>query len=83
MSNPDSPWSHKPWWCQPWSILLTGGSLIAAFWTVFGSRWPWILLSGALSVPVLAWMGFFVLVWPRLMRAENFAPSEPSSGDSP
>ena len=21
-------WSHKPWWCQPWSILLTGVVLV-------------------------------------------------------
>ncbi|WP_332982633.1 DUF6737 family protein [Microcoleus sp. A003_D6] len=19
-----SPWNYKPWWCQPWSIILTG-----------------------------------------------------------
>nr|WP_306465771.1 DUF6737 family protein [Spirulina major] len=22
-------WDYKPWWCQPWSILLTGGVAIA------------------------------------------------------
>jgi len=22
-------WSLKPWWCQPWSILLTGVLVIA------------------------------------------------------
>ncbi|MFM6357615.1 MAG: DUF6737 family protein, partial [Planktothrix sp.] len=23
-----NPWNYKPWWCQPWSILLTGITLI-------------------------------------------------------
>ncbi|MFN9181088.1 MAG: DUF6737 family protein, partial [Dolichospermum sp.] len=18
-----SPWKYKPWWCQPWSIIMT------------------------------------------------------------
>ncbi|MFM7787820.1 MAG: DUF6737 family protein, partial [Microcystis panniformis] len=23
-SKSDNVWNHKPRWCQPWSILLTG-----------------------------------------------------------
>ena len=23
-----SLWDHKPWWCQPWSILLTGVAVV-------------------------------------------------------
>ncbi|MBD2103263.1 DUF6737 family protein [Leptolyngbya sp. FACHB-261] len=66
-----NPWSHKPWWCQPWSIALTGCALIAGAWSLFGTRWPWVLLSAGASTPVLVWMGFFLLVWPRLMRSSN------------
>ncbi|MDX2096218.1 MAG: DUF6737 family protein [Leptolyngbyaceae cyanobacterium bins.59] len=57
---PQSPWSYKPWWCQPWSIVLTGVSLIVGSWLLFKTLW----LTGLLSLPVLAWMGFFLLLWP-------------------
>ncbi len=61
--KPTSPWSYKPWWCQPWSILLTGMALISGSWLVFKILWLTILIS----LPVLTWMGFFLLIWPRLM----------------
>ncbi|MFM7883374.1 MAG: DUF6737 family protein, partial [Microcystis panniformis] len=31
-SKSDNVWNHKPRWCQPWSILLTGITLIAGCW---------------------------------------------------
>ncbi len=61
--KPLSPWNYKPWWCQPWSILLTGITLISGSWLLFKVIWLTILIS----IPVLAWMGFFVLVWPQLI----------------
>jgi hypothetical protein len=57
-----SVWTHKPWWCQPWSILLTGISLIAGSWLVFHRYW----LTGLIGLPVTVWMGFFLLVYPKL-----------------
>ena len=30
-------WSHKPWWCQPWSIVATGVTLV-------GGSWWWLFL---------------------------------------
>jgi hypothetical protein len=58
-----NPWSYKPWWCQPWSILLTGSSLIAASWWTIHQLWFTVLVA----IPVGVWMGFFLLVWPSLM----------------
>lgn len=58
----ESLWSHKPWWCQPWSILLTGTLLIAGSWILFHTIW----LTVVVALPVLAWMGFFIVVAPRL-----------------
>jgi hypothetical protein len=60
---PISVWQLKPWWCQPWSIVLTGIVLIAGSWLLL-HRW-WFTLMVAL--PVGTWMGFFVLLWPRLV----------------
>jgi len=58
---PVSVWSYKPWWCQPWSILLTGVSLIGGSWLVFHRLW----ISGGVAVPVLLWMNYFLLMYPR------------------
>lgn len=61
--KPVSPWSYKPWWCQPWSILLTGVILISASWLLFKTLWVTIVVS----LPVLTWMVFFLIIWPKLM----------------
>ena len=59
-----SVWSYKPWWCQPWSIMLTGVSLIAGSWLLFHRYW----LTGIVALPISIWMGFFLIAWPKLMR---------------
>lgn len=64
MSTDYNPWSDKPRWCQPWTILLTGFSLIGGSWLVFHRVW----VTGLVSIPLGVWMGFFVLLWPKLMR---------------
>ncbi len=65
-NQPTSPnvWHYKPWWCQPWSILLTGATLIGGSW-LLGQR---IWLTLLVALPILAWMGYFLLVYPRLMQ---------------
>jgi hypothetical protein len=60
----DRIWDYKPWWCQPWSILLTGNGLIAASWLLGHRYW----LTGLVALPLVAWMGFFILVFPQLAR---------------
>jgi hypothetical protein len=39
-------------------VTLIGGS-----WLLFKTLWVTILVS----VPVLTWMGFFLLIWPKLI----------------
>ncbi|MGL5058912.1 MAG: DUF6737 family protein [Microcoleus sp.] len=65
--KPLNPWNYKPWWCQPWSILLTGTSLIAGSWLLLKNVWITVLVA----IPLLAWMGFFLLVWPKLMLSSG------------
>lgn len=60
-------WNYKPWWCQPWSILLTGITLISGSWLLFKTIWLTILVS----IPLLTWMGFFLLIYPRLMLSSG------------
>ncbi|HEY9694440.1 MAG TPA: DUF6737 family protein [Oculatellaceae cyanobacterium] len=59
-----NPWNYKPWWCQPWSILLTGVTIIFSSWLLAKTIWVTLLIS----IPVVVWMGYFLLIWPRLMR---------------
>jgi hypothetical protein len=63
-SPSESVWQYKPWWCQPWSILLTGNSIIGGSWLLFHRYW----LTGLVSLPLLAWMGFFILAFPKLAQ---------------
>ena len=58
-----NPWHYKPWWCQPWSILLTGTTLISGSWLLLHRIWVTVLVA----IPISIWMGFFLLVWPSLM----------------
>lgn len=57
-----SVWDFKPWWCQPWSILLTGTTLIGGSWLLFEKIW----LTSLVALPIGTWMGFFLLVYPQL-----------------
>jgi membrane protein YdbS with pleckstrin-like domain len=63
-------WQSKPWWCQPWTIILTGIIIITSSWLIFHTLW--------LTVPVAAlivlWWTYFLIIVPRLlmeMRANS------------
>jgi hypothetical protein len=71
--KPVRVWDYKPWWCQPWSIVLTGITLIAGSWLAFRMLW----LAIAVSIPVLIWMGFFLLVYPRLAIQQGLLEDKP------
>jgi len=67
-----SIWDYKPWWCQPWSILLTGLAVIGGSWLALHRFW----VTGLVALPILAWMGYFLLVYPRLMQEVLLAEPE-------
>jgi hypothetical protein len=58
-----NPWNYKPWWCQPWSILLTGVLLISVSWLLCHKIW----ITVVVAFPVLAWWFYFLLLWPKLI----------------
>jgi hypothetical protein len=64
MEKTEGVWSHKPWWCQPWTIALTGITIILSSWLVFHIIWLTVLVS----IPILAWMGLFLVIYPRLAK---------------
>ena len=77
MDEYDNIWQHKPWWCQPWSIILTGCTIIAVIWWLTRLLWLTILVA----LPVMAWMGFFVLLVPALIRKGALREPQPVQED--
>ncbi|NEO97779.1 MAG: hypothetical protein F6K58_03535 [Symploca sp. SIO2E9] len=77
IQKPLNPWNYKPWWCQPWSILLTGTALITGSWLMFKTFWVTLIIS----IPILVWWGYFLLLWPWLLKSSaslsNYQQSTP------
>ena len=67
----ESLWSHKPLWCQPWSILLTGVVVVGGSWWLLRLWW----ISVPLGVGVLVWWWLFLVAVPAAYRAEQDAIS--------
>ncbi len=62
-SAPDL-WQSKPWWCQPWTIILTGVLLIAGSWLALRTWWITIPLSILVSI----WWLYFLVIVPQMLR---------------
>jgi hypothetical protein len=64
---PSSIWALKPWWCQPWSIVLTGIAVVAGslFW--LGRLWFSLLLAAG----VVAWWVLFLVLVPAGWKREQ------------
>ena len=59
-------WAHKPYWCQPWSILLTGTLFVAGARLLFhGSN----IITGLAAVPILVWWYLFLVLVPSNYRS--------------
>ncbi|MGL5942243.1 MAG: DUF6737 family protein [Waterburya sp.] len=54
-------WDYKPWWCQPWSIILTGILVITGSWLVLHNSW----LTIGVSLPIVAWWVYFLILYPK------------------
>ena len=76
MPNPDlhgpgattgSVWDLKPWWCQPWSILLTGLAIVAGSWLVLRLWW----VTTGVSLAIGAWWLLFLVLMPAAWRQEQ------------
>ena len=59
-----SVWDLKPWWCQPWSILLTGVMIILASWVALRLWW----LTAGVSAVIAAWWLLFLVLLPAAWK---------------
>ncbi|MGB7084824.1 MAG: DUF6737 family protein [Phormidesmis sp.] len=55
----ESMWQTKPWWCQPWSIVLTGLLIPTGSWLLLHRLWITLPMIGVI---VVWWVLFLVLV---------------------
>jgi len=65
----NSIWHDKPWWCQPWSIVLTGVAVVVLSW-LWLQRWWFSCLAAS---GVLAWWLVFLVLVPRGWKAASQA----------
>ena len=56
-----SVWDYKPGWCQPWSIILTGVTIVGGSWLILHNTW----ISLAVSLPIVAWWVYFLIIYPK------------------
>ncbi|NES81332.1 MAG: hypothetical protein F6K10_07915 [Moorea sp. SIO2B7] len=70
-----NPWNYKPWWCQPWSIVLTGVLIVSSSWLLLKNIWVTIVVS----LPILVWWTYFLILWPRLISASGILEADGQS----
>ena len=63
-------WDYKPWWCQPWSIVLTGITIVAGSWLVSHRLW----ISGLITIPIGVWWTYFLIIYPRAIADAHSSP---------
>jgi hypothetical protein len=66
MSNPNL-WESKPWWCQPWTIILTGIMIVAGSWLLFQTIW----LTLPVAILIVVWWTYFLIIVPRILAAQD------------
>ena len=73
-SNTESTiiWDYKPWWCQPWSIILTGIALIVGSWLILHIVW----ITLGISVLITVWWIYFLVIFPQLFA--KYMASKPN-----
>ncbi len=71
-SNEFNLWNYKPWWCQPWSIILTGIVIISGSWLMIKIIWLTILVAIIISL----WWFYFLIKYPQLVK-EAYLNSRP------
>lgn len=60
-------WQFKPWWCQPWTIILTGIIIITGSWLIFHKIW----LTLIVGIPIVVWWAYFLVLVPRLIASRK------------
>eukprot|EP00873_Tetraselmis_striata_P039210 jgi/Tetstr1/459474/TSEL_004841.t1 len=65
-------WQEKPVWCQPWTILLTGATIVSGSFLVFHSKW----FTGVVAFPIGLWWYVFLVLYPQSYRSYRLQEME-------
>jgi hypothetical protein len=57
-------WQSKPWWCQPWTIVLTGVLIVLGSWLALHIWWITMPLAALIGV----WWLYFLVLVPRMLQ---------------
>jgi hypothetical protein len=57
-------WQSKPWWCQPWTIILTGVLIVSGSWLTLHILW----ITLPLAVLIGIWWLYFLVLVPRMLQ---------------
>ena len=71
-ASPPSIWQSKPWWCQPWTIVLTGVLAVAGSWVVLQLWW----ITCAVAVAVALWWVLFLWLVPSAYAQQGGSDPE-------
>jgi Flp pilus assembly protein TadB len=66
-------WQSKPWWCQPWTIILTGVVLVAGSWLVLHLWW----LTVPLAILIGVWWWYFLVLVPKMLQQMALTAADP------
>jgi hypothetical protein len=75
--QPLNLWNYKPWWCQPWSIVLTGVLAIAGSWLLLKMIWATLFVTGVIAL----WWGYFLILLPGLIQRSQVFETERSGSE--
>ncbi|MEB3305308.1 MAG: DUF6737 family protein [Cyanobacteriota bacterium] len=63
-------WRHKPWWCQPWTIVLTGSlAIVVSLQAQRLLQFSWWLVAPVLMA-ILGWWVLFLILVPFSVTEE-------------
>jgi len=66
-SSDTSLWSQKPWWCQPWTIILSGLCMVVGSWVLLHRIW----ITGSAAFAVACWWFLFLVIAPTAYRNQS------------
>ena len=62
-----SIWDTKPYWCQPWTIIVFGVSIIIISWEIFNN----FIITSTLGFIITIWWILFLIIAPNAYQEIN------------
>ncbi len=60
-------WDSKPYWCQPWSIIIFGVLVPVFSWELFNN----LIITSIITFIIFLWWIVFLILAPNLYQEIN------------